>query len=194
MKKQISAIIIDVGGVLYHPDTSPRKKWVERLGISERELAEIVFNNAVTNKAKIGDATPDEIWQEVQNVLNLLPYEVDQLKVDMWKGHWDIDLLNLLRQYKGKYKLATMSDAWPDARENIKEYVNYDLFDVILFSAEEGLTKPASRFYEMAAMKMDVSPKECIFIDDNIDNVRGAVAIGMKGIQYVDGDQIKKEM
>jgi len=74
------------------------------------------------------------------------------------------------------------------------EYVNYDLFDVILFSAEEGLTKPASRFYEMAAMKMDVSPKECIFIDDNIDNVRGAVAIGMKGIQYVDGDQIKKEI
>jgi len=46
----------------------------------------------------------------------------------------------------------------------------------------------------MAAMKMDVSPKECIFIDDNIDNVRGAVAIGMKGIQYVDGDQIKKEI
>lgn len=159
MNKLLKAIILDVGGVLYHPDASPRRKWEENKRISERELIDIVFNNPVTKLAKLGKATPDEIWKEVQKRLTLTDSELAQLKIDMWVGNWDVDLLELAKQLKGRYKFATMSDAWPDARENIKEYVNYNVFDVILFSAEEGILKPDPRFFELAAQKLNLMPK-----------------------------------
>ena len=102
MSNSIKAIIVDVGGVLYHPDVEPRKKWENRLGLSGQELANIVFNNSVTKKAKIGLSTPNDIWDEVQKQLSLISSELEQFKIDMWTGSQDVELLDILKRFKGK--------------------------------------------------------------------------------------------
>lgn len=64
----IRAVIFDIGGVLFRfQDVSQRRRWEMRLGLSEGQLVETVFNNPVARRATVGDATTEEVWVEVGN-------------------------------------------------------------------------------------------------------------------------------
>jgi FMN phosphatase YigB (HAD superfamily) len=39
-----------------------------------------------------------------------------------------------------------------------------------------------------------VAPEAAIFVDDFIDNVRGAEAVGIHGVQFRSPDQVKAEL
>jgi putative hydrolase of the HAD superfamily len=56
------------------------------------------------------------------------------------------------------------------------------LFDVLLSSTAVGARKPAPAAYLAAADALGVPPAVCAFIDDRPENVRGACAVGMRGI------------
>jgi putative hydrolase of the HAD superfamily len=58
------------------------------------------------------------------------------------------------------------------------------MFDAVLISGEVGLRKPEPEIYLLAAERLGLSPKDCVFVDDLKINVRGAVAVGMVGIHH----------
>lgn len=53
------------------------------------------------------------------------------------------------------------------------------LIDEAVFSCSVGVMKPDRRIYEIAAERLGVPIKECVFIDDRAEFVEGAVAAGM---------------
>jgi epoxide hydrolase-like predicted phosphatase len=59
-----------------------------------------------------------------------------------------------------------------------------DVFDAIVVSGKVGFGKPDVRIYQLTAAKLGVQPAECVFVDDLIGNVRGAVAAGMVGVHH----------
>lgn len=59
-----------------------------------------------------------------------------------------------------------------------------ELFDGIVVSGEEGLLKPDLRIFQRFLERYGVNAEECIFIDDNSNNVAAACSIGMSGIHY----------
>ena len=59
-------------------------------------------------------------------------------------------------------------------------------FDVIVESSKVGVRKPEPRFYEIACEMLDVSPGECVFLDDLGINLKPAAAMGMRTIKVVD--------
>jgi HAD superfamily hydrolase (TIGR01549 family) len=185
---QIKALIFDIGGVLYRTvDTKPLRKWERHLGVDKGQLAEIVFTNPAAQLATIGKAAPDDVWREVGRRFSLSPERLSALRADFWKGgEWDMELLNFIRSVKSRYKTGIISDGWSDSRENVKQYVNYDLFDVIVFSAEEGIKKPDPGIFTRALARSGVEPQEAVFVDDRVPNVAGAEQIGMKGIHHVE--------
>jgi len=187
-KMTIKAVLFDIGGVLYHSvGVGPRRKWEQRLGLSKGQLAEIVFTNPVAWRATVGQATPDEVWQEVGKHLPLSAENLAALRVDFWRdGEWDLDLLGFIRAIKSKTKTGTVSDAWLDARQNVKPYINANIFDVIVFSAEEGIKKPDPEIYQRTLSRLSVEPDEAIFVDDRLANVAGARQIGMQAIHHVE--------
>ncbi len=60
------------------------------------------------------------------------------------------------------------------------------LFDALVLSYEVGLIKPNPEIYLMMAKRLGLQPADCLMIDDNQDNVDGALAAGMKAIKYTD--------
>jgi epoxide hydrolase-like predicted phosphatase len=61
-----------------------------------------------------------------------------------------------------------------------------ELFDAVVISGEVGLRKPEPAIYRLAAERLGVAPEGCVFVDDLAPNVRGAAAVGMVGVHYVD--------
>jgi len=193
---QIKALIFDIGGVLYQTmDSRPLRKWERHLGVDKDQLAEIVFTNPVAQLATIGQAAPDDVWREVGRRFSLSSERMDALKADFWKGgEWDTELLNFIRSVRPKFKTGIISDGWSDSRDNVKQYVDYILFDVIVFSAEEGIKKPDPEIFKRALTRLDVEPQEAVFVDDRMPNVAGAKQIGMNGIHHVETPRTIKEI
>ena len=58
------------------------------------------------------------------------------------------------------------------------------LFEGKLISCDIGKVKPMREIYEAFTEKFSLLPGECVFIDDAIQNVAGAVACGWQGIVF----------
>lgn len=61
-------------------------------------------------------------------------------------------------------------------------------FSGILVSAEELLLKPDVKIFQRLCDKFGLQMDECVFVDDLQKNVDGAVAAGMQGYCFADGD------
>lgn len=69
-----------------------------------------------------------------------------------------------------------------------------DVFDAIVLSGQVGLAKPDVRIFHLAAARIGVPPADCVFVDDLIGNVRGAVAAGMVAIHHRRADATLAEL
>jgi FMN phosphatase YigB (HAD superfamily) len=58
------------------------------------------------------------------------------------------------------------------------------LFDVIVLSGDVGMRKPDADIYLHTASLLDLPPAACVFVDDLVVNVRGAVRAGMVGVHH----------
>ena len=69
----------------------------------------------------------------------------------------------------------------------VKEFINshFDInyLDDLIISAEINRIKPNLDFYEFILNKYKINATELLFLDDNIENVNGANALGIKTIR-----------
>jgi putative hydrolase of the HAD superfamily len=59
-------------------------------------------------------------------------------------------------------------------------------FDAVVESSKVGVRKPEPRFYEIACELLDVTPADCVFLDDLGINLKPAKAMGMTTIKVGD--------
>ena len=62
-------------------------------------------------------------------------------------------------------------------------------FDHVIESSKVGLRKPDPRIYEMMCAAMDVTPSQCIYLDDLGINCKPAAMLGMTAIKVTSGEQ-----
>jgi len=187
----IRAVIFDVGGVLFHqPDKSKQRCWEERLGLAVDTLGLTIWRMPISTQAEIGLASRAAVWAEVARRFSLSSTDATALEEDYFSGsEWNVRLIDYARSLRGRYKMGIITNAWPDARAAVKNWVNAEVFDVLIFSAEVGLAKPDRRIYELALDRLHVNPAEAVFVDDMQGNVEAAQAIGMVGIRYVSTEE-----
>jgi FMN phosphatase YigB (HAD superfamily) len=58
----------------------------------------------------------------------------------------------------------------------------FDLFDGKIISADVHLLKPEKEIYAHLINTYNLSPERCYFIDDQVENIRGAQSMGINGI------------
>jgi len=154
---QIEAIILDIGGVIWLPNGIPlSEKWATRCRLSTEAFDRIVYASEWGEQALVGAVTRKQMWDNIGITLNLSGSDLRELEQDYWEGTWDTTLLDYFRTLKPHYKLGIISDAEPGAREMVKEWVNEELFDVIVFSSEEGVRKPNPRIFHNALERLSI--------------------------------------
>jgi putative hydrolase of the HAD superfamily len=62
-------------------------------------------------------------------------------------------------------------------------------FDHVIESSKAGVRKPDPRIYQMMCEVLDVSPHECVYLDDLGINCKPAAALGMAAIKVTSGAQ-----
>lgn len=193
----IRAVIFDFGGVLVRTiDPGGRRKWEARLNLPEGELSRLVFGSEVAARATVGQVPEVEVWRHVADTLDLDTKQLRELQRDFWAGdQLDTELLGFLRNLRPRYRTALLSNAWSGARRAFVQQFGLDeVMDEMVISAEEGVAKPDPRIYHIAAERLEIRPEEAVFVDDVAENVRGAWAVGMWGVQFKSTPQVIAEV
>lgn len=193
----IRAVFFDFGGVLIRDeDNSERGVWEKRLGLSPGELSATVFGSEAAARASVGEITTAEVWRQIGERLQLDDEQRRQLQADFFRGdNLNVELLEFAGALRPQYRLAILSNAWSGARQVFSQVYGLDaVFETMIISAEIGLAKPDPRIYHLAVERLDVRPEEAIFLDDRLENIEAAQAVGLCAVHFRDNAQAIAEM
>ena len=93
------------------------------------------------------------------------------------------DVTGWLEAWSKRYTLGLLSDAMPSMLDFLGQFGIDGYFKRQVISTHVGATKPDMRMYQAILHALDADPGECLFADDRLDNVQGAVRAGMKAVQ-----------
>lgn len=193
----IKNIIFDFGGVLL--DWNPRY------------LYKSYFNNDEEMENFLADICNGE-WNIKQDAGRPFAEAVKELQakfpeyaeaIQMYDDDWEkmlkcelpgsIDLLKELKSMGyGIYGLTNWS-----AEKIGYAFANYSffsLFDGIVVSGVEKVVKPDRKIYEILLERYSLKPGECVFIDDNPDNVDMAKVLGINAIRFDNIGNVKEHL
>ena len=80
------------------------------------------------------------------------------------------------------HKLGVISDTWPSIVPQLDYLGVSQYFSFTTFSCSLGTVKPDKRMYLDALKKAGVPAGETVFIDDSVNNLEGAAALGITPI------------
>lgn len=100
----------------------------------------------------------------------------------------------LIEMHNRGFKLYGLTNWCSKVHDVMKKFDIFELLDGRIISSEEHLIKPDVAIYQRLCEKYDVLPEECVFADDKVVNVVGAISAGMKGIIFQNAKQYKREL
>ncbi|WP_372914912.1 HAD family hydrolase [Sandarakinorhabdus sp.] len=80
---------------------------------------------------------------------------------------------------------------WPPFRA---QWPVFDLFQNIIVSGEERLTKPGAAIYQLALCRFGLVPREGLFVDDRPENIAAAQANGFAGHLFTNAETLAAEL
>lgn len=174
----IKAVIFDCFGVLVGKGFEYTYRVAGGDPVQDRE-----FIDDLLGRANLGMIPEPEFHQTMAAHLGL--------SLDAWlqalhqAEQPDEELLQYIQGLRPHYKTAILSNANHGViADKIGESRLRECFDAVVVSAEVGMVKPDQGIYEHAAERLDVTPGECVFIDDREIFVEAAKAAGMQAFLY----------
>ncbi len=198
-KTKIRALILDYGGVIsqsQNPDNVNNILQILRQDDND-------FRNVYQSKRENydnGQLSGEEYWlsilqhygfeQNDSKVTNLI-----QEDVKSWTQIND-SMIQFIKESRGKlHKLAIISNMTRDTLAFMKKHFQWlELFDELIFSCEIGKNKPDKRIYEACLSRLEIPPQECLFVDDSVENLHGAMKSGMEVIHFKSFFQFWQEL
>ena len=190
----IRNVVFDMGMVLlrYEPLIA-----CLRHARSDREkalrLKAAIFDSPDWIKLDSGELTEKELAPLAQARLE---DEAERALVPEILADWHLDTLYSLagmeqvvaEMHDRGFRLYILSNAGLRFRTYEYKLPHPEYLSGILVSAEERMLKPDPQIFLRLCEKFSLKPEECLFIDDNAQNVHGAESTGMTGYCFADGD------
>ncbi len=105
-------------------------------------------------------------------------------------------MVDLLDELHAVYLLALLNNEGKEWGQCSRQtYDFYNLFHVTLGSYEAGVAKPSREIFHMLGDRLKhhkIALSECLFIDDNEQNVAAAKDAGMSAIVFLDPKQLRE--
>ncbi len=102
----------------------------------------------------------------------------------------------VLREMRGSFRLAIVTNGLPSVqRRKVKALGLERLVDQVVYAEEHGLGlgKPEPSSFLAAARLLDVEPRRCVFVgDDVVKDIGGAARLGMPTILVMRGDDSRR--
>ena len=95
----------------------------------------------------------------------------------------DKRIFKKIKEINENVKIIIATNHLSFVKDFIKESFNIDYLDDIIISDEIHKIKPNLDFYQYILNKYSIESKELLFLDDNINNINGAQALGINTIK-----------
>jgi putative hydrolase of the HAD superfamily len=144
----------------------------------------------IVQAADRGTLSQDELFSSLAELAGVPPAEVEH----EWQSlvHIDARMVDLVRAFASQCKRGLITNApSPFVRAVLDRYTLAGLFDAIIISSEVGLAKPDREIYQRLLALLSVKAADALMIDDNADNVAGAIAAGMDGLLFHSYEQLR---
>lgn len=131
-----------------------------------------------------------EISKHNQNAYNMVIEEYD-----LTKAPWNSDdefvypkAENCLCELSKHYKIGIIANQNLGSEERLEKLGLLKYIDLVIGSAEEGVSKPDLRIFQIALARADCKPDDAIMVGDRLDNdIIPANKIGMKTVWIKQG-------
>jgi len=189
MTEYYKGIIFDFNGTLFFDSEKHLEAWREfsaRLRgtpFSDEEMRHHMFGR--TNKDIIAYALGHEPDPEL---VEKLAKEKEGLYREKCRAEGDkcclapyaVEFLDYLKQNNIPRTIATMSE-WDNVEFYIEHFNLEKWFDIdkIVYSNGKIKGKPAPDIYQIAAEKLDLSPNDCIVVEDAVSGIQAAYSAGV---------------
>lgn len=192
---KITTVVFDLGGVLI--DWNP--KYVFRQIFDKEADMDHFFENICTSDWNEQQDAGRPLQEATEERVAKFPEYESQIRA--YYGRWQemlggpiegtVEILKNLIEAKTHRVLALTNwsqETFPVALE-LYDFLQW--FEGIVVSGDEKLIKPDPRIYQTLFTRYNVAPSEAVFIDDNIKNIKGCEAVGMKGIHFKSPEALK---
>jgi putative hydrolase of the HAD superfamily len=208
----IRAVVFDIGGILEivpeggdptrrFPDMFAR--WEMRLGLPPGEMDTRLTQmderlSAAGKDGSIGTCTEEEWLAELRLATEMDDTQMDAFMRDFWDVYCGGPNTELIEYFKGlrpRYRTALLSNSFVGARREEEARFGFAaITDLIVYSHEEGMSKPDPRIYERTWRRLGVQPQQIIFLDDVEPNILAARDCGIHAILFHDNAQAIAEI
>jgi 2-haloacid dehalogenase len=79
-------------------------------------------------------------------------------------------------------------------KETLRRFAFLGTFRDIVVSGDARVIKPDAAIYRLLLERNGLDAASCVFIDDSEKNVRGAEAVGMKGLHFTTPEALRAEL
>jgi putative hydrolase of the HAD superfamily len=195
----IRGVIFDYGMVLTGPPVAEAHAEMVRItGLPADEFERLYWaDRHAYDEGKLSGVTFWEKFRQ-ESGLNLAEDQLAELNrqdARMWTTS-DPAMLAWQQRLKAHgIRTAILSNMGDSVLENIeREFAWIHGFDVLVWSYQHGMAKPDRAIYEHALEQIGTAPAETMFVDDKLENVVAARAVGMKAVQFSTVDRLREEL
>lgn len=195
----LRAVFFDFGGVISSSPLEGFREYERRNGIPEGFIVRVNSTNSDTNawaRIERSDVTLDEFDElfaaESERLGHRIPgREMIALLRGMIRPEM-VRALDILRKHR--FILGCLTNNVVNLGSSAEHEEAFAKFDFVVESSKVNVRKPERRFYEIACELADVSPEECVFLDDLGINLKTARQMGMATIKVTSADQALGEL
>ena len=182
----VKALLFDLGGVLIEIDFGRAfAHWARCAGVDARQLRERFRADDFHEQHETGRIDAAAYFDSLRHSLGI---DLDDRD---FEAGWGAILVRemqgirpILEEAARRYPLYLFSNTnvthhrlWSSAYADLLRP-----FRRIFVSSEMGKRKPAPEAFHAVAQAIDVPPENILFFDDTLDNVNGALAVGMQAV------------
>ncbi len=200
----VDAIIFDFGNVLLDLDYPKIIQEFKKVAKKNQEnIRKLVVDSKVLVKFEKSEIGPDHFRAAVNQILGI------KLSDDDFDVKWNSILKSITKERMNKVvQIGKRFDTYLLSNSNIIHELAFeemvmastgkpsirDFFKEAYFSHEIGMRKPDKDIYEHVVEEINNYPSRMLFLDDRLDNVEAARAVGMKAVQIFNPDKQLNEI
>ncbi len=201
MESRITSVILDFGGVLTLPQDPVRAaRMAELCGLPlERFREEYPRDRLELDR---GTLSSEAYWRRMLTAGGVSPTAglLERL-VRLDEGSWvriNPRTLAWSRELRAAgFHTAILSNMPPRILQIMRAEPSLSWmgeFTVALFSCDVKLIKPEPAFYRLCLKGLKARPEECVFFDDNEDNVRAGAALGIASYVFRSAEEAARQI